>query len=327
MINKNDFDAKVLADSVNVNTGERLTTMVVTFPRMVLAEFNTHRVFSRNSASSRAIPAQKMIERVKETPFVPLKFQASHSGMQGTEYLTGEKEAKARRLWYAARNKAVSSAEAMLEVDVTKQIVNRILEPYLYHTVIVTATDWANFFNLRAPHYEIEPGMRAFSEREVERMVNELNSDKEEKEIFEISNYPNISQAEIHIQKAAELMYEALITSEPTPIKYGDWHMPFVEDITDDEIIEQLGLQDRYFIEGTFLNDVRRKISVARCARVSYNTFDGEFSIEKDIALYNRLASSGHWSPFEHVAMASPSVQAGNFRGYKQLRHIVDGNY
>lgn len=317
MINKNAFDAKVLADSVNKNTGERLVTMVVTFPRIVLAEFNTHRVLSRNSASSRAIPAHKMIQRVKDTPFIPLKFQAYHSGMQGNAYLEGEEEIKARKLWLAARTKAVNSAEAMLEAGITKQLINRILEPYLYHTVIVTATDWGNLFKLRAPHYEIEPGMRAYSEPELERMLIELDEEKS------TIAYPNISQAEIHIQKAAELMYEAYVASEPTPINYGDWHLPFTDTLSIEELAEFLG--GRYNERNVL--DLKRKISVARCARVSYNTFDGDYSFDKDLSLYNRLASSGHWSPFEHVAIASAGNNPGNFRGFKQLRHIIDGEF
>ena len=51
--------AVIAADSINVK-GKRITTFIVTMPRIVLAELNTHRVFSRNSASSRAIPFTKM---------------------------------------------------------------------------------------------------------------------------------------------------------------------------------------------------------------------------------------------------------------------------
>jgi hypothetical protein len=77
--------AQILADSKNPY-GDRLTTMLVTFPRIILAEFNTHRMFSRNSASSRAIPFNKMIKAIEDNPFVPLGFQKDHKGMQGTEY-------------------------------------------------------------------------------------------------------------------------------------------------------------------------------------------------------------------------------------------------
>ena len=79
------IQAKIIADSKN-KFGNRITTMIVTIPRIILAEFNTHRMFSRNSASSRAIPFEKMVKSVKENPFIPIAWQKDHKGMQGTEY-------------------------------------------------------------------------------------------------------------------------------------------------------------------------------------------------------------------------------------------------
>src|SRR6185437_9508294 len=96
------FDAKVLADSVSP-AGHRLTTLEVTFPRFVLAEFNTHRVFSRNSASSRAVPVAKQLRRVLEEPYVPIEFGSNQPGMQAGPALTGEAEERARREWLRAR--------------------------------------------------------------------------------------------------------------------------------------------------------------------------------------------------------------------------------
>ena len=62
--------AEIIADSLSPQ-GHRLTTFICVFPRIVLAEFNTHRMLSRNSASSRAIPFNKMLEMVKTNPFIP----------------------------------------------------------------------------------------------------------------------------------------------------------------------------------------------------------------------------------------------------------------
>ena len=146
------IDATVVADSVNP-FGNRLITMVVTMPRMILAEFNTHRVFSRNSASSRAIPFNKMVERVKEHPFIPIAWQKDHKGMQGTEYFTDERAIDFNRnTWLTARDNAVYEAVRLSDrAEVTKQICNRLLEPFMWHTVIVSATEWENFFKLRCP--------------------------------------------------------------------------------------------------------------------------------------------------------------------------------
>lgn len=144
------YSAKVLADSVAINrSGVRLTTLEVTMPRIVLAEFNTHRMLSRNSASSRAIPVEKMLERVKNNPFIPDSWPANGKGMQPAGNLDESTAAFSKEEWLRARDNVVQSVENMLALGVHKQITNRLLEPWLWHTVIVTATDWENFFALR----------------------------------------------------------------------------------------------------------------------------------------------------------------------------------
>ncbi|HMT68769.1 MAG TPA: HNH endonuclease [Saprospiraceae bacterium] len=152
------ISAKILADSVNPQ-GDRLTTMVVTFPRFILAELNTHRMFSRNSASSRAIPFEKMVKMVEENPFIPIAWQKDHKGMQGNEYFqseTGENVHKLVEGWLDARNSAVQIATGLHNSNVTKQLCNRLLEPFMWHTVIISATGFSNFFELRCPIYEID---------------------------------------------------------------------------------------------------------------------------------------------------------------------------
>lgn len=140
--------AKVLADSISPDR-VRLTTLEVTFPRIVLAEFNTHRVFSRNSASSRAIPVEKMIKMVEDDPYIPTHWGKNQKGMQAEVELSKDEQATAVSWWLGARSKAIESAKALLAVGVHKQITNRLLEPFMWHTVIVTATEWKNFFHLR----------------------------------------------------------------------------------------------------------------------------------------------------------------------------------
>ncbi|HTX59583.1 MAG TPA: FAD-dependent thymidylate synthase, partial [Verrucomicrobiae bacterium] len=142
------YSARVLLDSI-APSGIRLTTLEVTFPRFVLSEFNTHRVLSRNSASSRAIPTSKLLERVMGEPVVPLEWGRNKAGMQADDVISEEEALEARRIWLAARDAAVAHARQLLELKVHKQELNRILEPFLWHTVIVTATEWENFFLLR----------------------------------------------------------------------------------------------------------------------------------------------------------------------------------
>ena len=156
------YSAKIIADSVSRH-GQRLTTMEVVFPRMVLAEFNTHRVFSRNSASSRAIPVEKQLKKIKEQPFVPEYWGANQSGMQAeAELIAGAKDA-ALDEWLAARDSAVAHVEKLLTIGLHKQLANRILEPFMWHTVIVTATEWSNYFALRANEMA-QPEIRKVSE-------------------------------------------------------------------------------------------------------------------------------------------------------------------
>lgn len=149
--------AKVICDSISPND-HRLTTLEVVFPRIVLSEFNTHRVFSRNSASSRAIPVAKMLKMVQESPYVPEIFWENQKGMQEGPPLTGASADRAKDIWLEAKDAAVAQANKLVECNVHKGYANRILEPYMWHTVIVTASEWSNFLNLRchkAAHFEI----------------------------------------------------------------------------------------------------------------------------------------------------------------------------
>lgn len=137
------ISAKIIADSVNSN-GERLTTMEWTYPRFIHGQVMTHRKFSRNSASSRAIPATKVIEQVMTNPAVPIKFPREQPGMSGGEEVNLAFKAKQR--WIAAGINAAESAMKLVELKVHKSVVNRILEPWMWHTIVVSSTEWRNFF-------------------------------------------------------------------------------------------------------------------------------------------------------------------------------------
>lgn len=129
--------------------------MLVTMPRIILSEFNTHRVFSRNTSSSRAIPFERMVNSIEENPFIPIAFQKDHSGMQGMKYLTDIASNQAEIEWIRASKSAIREAKILNDNSVTKQLCNRLLEPFMYTIVIVTSTEWQNFFALRCPKYEL----------------------------------------------------------------------------------------------------------------------------------------------------------------------------
>lgn len=140
--------AKIILDSVGPQ-GQRLTTMEVEFHRFVLAEFNTHRLFSRNSASSRAIPVAKQLKRIKEDPAIPLEWPQEQSGMQGGESLDVDQIQHCIDDWLHLRDQAVATAENLMATGVHKSVVNRILEPWMWHRVIVSSSDWQNFYAQR----------------------------------------------------------------------------------------------------------------------------------------------------------------------------------
>jgi hypothetical protein len=142
------YEAKILADSLSP-ADHRVTTMQVTFPRLILAEFNTHRVLSRNSASSRAIPVERRIEQIRENPFVPEAFGKNQRGMQASEALDDDAALLARTHWLNAAEDALENAGHLAAVGVHKQHANRVIETYAWHTVIVTSTEWANWDALR----------------------------------------------------------------------------------------------------------------------------------------------------------------------------------
>ncbi len=148
--------AKVLADSEHPVTQSRLTTFELTYPRFIHSEFMTHRMISRNSASSRAIPMNKMIERIKNNPVFPLHWGKNQKGMQATEELTPEQKLIAADAWIEARDSAIMMAEIMESIGIHKQIGNRLVEPWMWITVIASATNLANLFALRC-HPDAEP--------------------------------------------------------------------------------------------------------------------------------------------------------------------------
>ena len=145
---------EIVADSIN-QQNDRLTSLVLTYPRIIHSEMMTHRMFSRNASSSRAVPVDKMIKAVRENTFCPFEFQKSHKGMQGSEYFTGADRQECINLWLESAELALQQAEKMKAKGISKQIINRILEPYQYYTVLITGSreGWNNFFELRCPSY------------------------------------------------------------------------------------------------------------------------------------------------------------------------------
>lgn len=143
------IDAKVIADSINPNTGKRITTLAIKIPRIILSEHNTHRSLSRNFSSSRAIPAKKLRKEAWEHPFVPIYWGANKSGMSADQQLTGFNLSMAKFSWKLAGKFAVMFHKMMEIVGVHKQTCNRIIEPWMSVVGTITSTEWDNFLRLR----------------------------------------------------------------------------------------------------------------------------------------------------------------------------------
>src|SRR4051794_25900622 len=142
------YDVQIVADSVGPN-GARITTFQLRYPRMVHAEFLTHRAISRNASSTRAIPTAKMIEWIEQDPAMPVYWGKNQKGMQATEELPPETISESEWVWLHARDVAIRGAKSLMAKGVHKQIASRILEPWAHINVVATATDWSNFFALR----------------------------------------------------------------------------------------------------------------------------------------------------------------------------------
>jgi len=146
--------AEVIKDSLNVDSGSRLTTLVIHFPRVILPQVLTHRMFSRNTSSSRAIPTKKLLDR---EPWIPKKVGINKPGMSADEYLEGEDLERFRDdIFYLHEAMADEIEELARKYNIHKQTLNRYLEPWMMTTMIVTATEWDNFFALRL-HHDAQP--------------------------------------------------------------------------------------------------------------------------------------------------------------------------
>lgn len=250
--------ATVIADSIC--NGHRITTLELLYPRYIHSELMTHRMFSRNASSSRATPIEVLVQDARCPVFFDQVLK-NKPGMQGGVPLNDDEIQEFRKEWDSLANYVADWVKRMSETyNIHKQTLNRALEPFTRIRVLVTATDWDNFFDLRTS---------------------------------------NAAQPEMICLATA--MRTAMGTSQP---KTTTVHLPYIDAPQD--------------------FDIDSKVSVARCARVSYGRLDGRLdNVEDDIKLYDRLWQQRHLSPFEHVAVAEEGRFA-NYNGWKSLRFTAE---
>lgn len=321
------INAEIVADSIC--KGSRITSMVLTVPQIVVKELLRHRMFSFSSSSMRAIPFKKVIQDIKENMFVPLAFQSHHSGMQGTEYLAMEEAKKAKQQWIATGIKACDEAEKLYDLGVTKQICSRIIEPFGYARILVTATEWENFFELRCPKYNYHEELFKSKKEAIRSYTFEKAFLKEREYLESLTDLDwlriNQSQAEIHIQALAESMWDAMNESDPRVLMAGMWHIPFgdIMQIPNDLTYKYCGVSKVPF-SGDVNEVCRVMVATARCARLSYMTFDGEIDYGKDIKLHDQLLENKHASPMEHCAIAKgDGLFYANFNSWQSYRNLL----
>lgn len=293
--------AKVVADSVSPD-GVRITTMQLRYWRFIHSEFMTHRVFSRNASSSRAIPVEKIIAEVRDNPAMPIHWGKNQRGMQAAEELDTDAVATAQWYWHNLRNEACYVAERLSKLGTHKQVVNRILEPFMWINVIVTATEWDNFYALRR-HPDAQPEMQALANAMWESQWSSTPRELKDGE-WHLPYVNNNDRADVACM---------------------------IDDF-DGYQLEGKDLQT--------YKDTLCKISAARCARVSYKNHDGtECNIDNDLHLAKRLIESKHMSPFEHQArpaevvcgyagwgdeIADGLIPPSNFKGWVQYRKLIE---
>jgi hypothetical protein len=156
--------AKIIADSSNGREGNRLTTFEVRYPRFIHGEVMTHRVFSRNASSSRAIPVKKLIADIRRDPAMPVHWGKNQPGMQANQELQGWQRKAVKGLWLSGMWVMTTVAQVMTRIGAHKQIVNRMIEPWSHITVVITATDYQNFFTLRC-HKDAQPEIKVLAEK------------------------------------------------------------------------------------------------------------------------------------------------------------------
>lgn len=252
--------AKIILHSCHEDGSNEVATIHARYWRPIHAEVMTHRVFGRNGRSSRAVPVKKLL---REPIVEPILYGANIPGMSAGQELTGWRYLLARATWIGMAKMTRVGVRLLHFAGLHKQWANRPLEWFGCIDLLITSTQWANFFALRIDEHA-QPEMRAL----------------------------------------AMAIRNALDASTPTPLKEGEWHLPF---ITADDWVEVNG--------GGIVTDEQiealKKLSVARCARITYKPFDGNDSIEAEFSRYSKLVLNRpvHASPAEHQLTPDPDMK------------------
>lgn len=306
------ISAEVICDSVS-KQGKRLTTFKLRYPKFIHGEFMTHRVISRNASSSRAIPTAKLIEEVRSDALcaAPIFWGKNQPGMQAVEELQDDMA----RSWekYPSEGKGFWMG------------TDRQRAKELWFNAALNAASWADRMNAIGVHKQI-----------VNRLLEPFSHINVVATATEWDNFFGLRlhrDAQPEMRALAVAMWEAKKASTIRQLRPGEWHMPF---INRDDIPALTKAEPSKFRE-----EIAIKVSVARCARVSYESHETgrRSTVEEDLKLYDRLVGAQplHASPAEHQAtpddlfpvMGRPQWKQprehGNFVGWRQYRKMLKG--
>lgn len=305
------IEAVIIAHSACALTGKEIITWELTYPRIIHSEFMTHRMFSRNAASSRAIPVAKMLEMVRDTPAMPVRFGANQAGMQDKGVDHNERvwlgyPADAREAWADAAHDAARYAEAFADAGFHKQIGNRLIEPFQWMKTVMTTTEDANWFWLR-DHNDADPTIEAL----------------------------------------AIVMREAKKVSKPVLLSPGDWHVPYFGGPTCGYWLKNCGipLEDALAISSSCCAQVsyRKLDDTLEKAQLVYERLVGSEPVhaspfehqatpmaegehEWGVSIVNQPAFPLSWEDgITHVDRQG-NLWSGNFKGWIQHRQLIPNN-
>lgn len=301
---KDKITAKIIADSITA-AGNRMTTMEIEYPRFILAELNTHRMLSKNSASSRAIPVKAMHEQIKASPAEPVFWGKNQAGMQAKEELTGTDLGDAQFIWQRAMGDALHWASTMAErLQLHKQIANRITEPWMTMKTVISGTEWKNLWWLRC-HADAQP--------------------------------------EFHV--LAVKMQEAYNKSTPTLLYPGEWHVPYVNvhrDVASGELSyrdttgQALSSHEATIISASCCAQVsyrKNDDSFEKAEKIFRQLIESQpchaSPVEHQATPMQYTSTNAYepetWEPGVTHVSANGDLWSGNLRGWIQHRKLIQG--
>ncbi len=282
------IEAKIIADSVT-DSGAQITTFVLRYPRFIHSELLTHRDFSRNASSSRAVPIERQIKDIRKDMAMPIEFRRNQKGMQAGAAYGPFGQWLCRTVWRSAGLFAILFAKIFARIGVHKEFSNRILEPFSHISVIVSATAFANFFALRH-HSMAQPEIAKLAELMWGAYQNSFPAYLEPGEW----HLPFVDDALIHNTKI-DLLHQGLNVE-------WELHRTLIK--------RSVAMCARV----SYMNHLG-KHSTLKEDLALYNRLLGSQPI--------------HASPAEHQAQAAedPTTRSGNFTGWVQYRKLLEGEY